>query len=87
MNEKSTKNLVYRLNRAEGQIRGIKAMIEKGAYCDDVLTQVSAVQSALNSVAKLVLESHIKTCVVTGIKNDDEDIVDEFIKTVGRLVK
>ena len=87
MNEKSTKNLVYRLNRAEGQIRGIKAMIEKGAYCDDVLTQVSAVQSALNSVAKLVLESHIKTCVATGIKNDDEDIVDEFIKTVGRLVK
>ncbi len=78
--------LISRLNRVEGQIRGIKGMIEKDAYCDDVLTQVSAVQSALNSIGKLVLENHIKNCLVEKIKNGEDEIVDELLVTIGRLL-
>jgi len=82
-----TKDLVRRLNRVEGQVRGIKSMVERDVYCDDVLTQISAVQSAMSSVAKLLLEAHMRSCVTERIKNGDEEIVDEFIKTVGRLLK
>lgn len=62
--ERVKKDLTTRLNRIEGQIRGIKGMIEKDAYCDDVITQLSATQSALNSVARILLEGHLKGCVV-----------------------
>ncbi|MEI5906958.1 metal-sensitive transcriptional regulator [Bacillus spongiae] len=81
------KNLVTRLNRIEGQIRGIKGLIEKDTYCDDVITQISATQSALNSVAKLLLEGHMKTCVLERIQDGDEEIVDEFMITVQKLMK
>jgi DNA-binding FrmR family transcriptional regulator len=85
--EKVKKNLVTRLNRIEGQIRGIKAMIEKDTYCDDVITQISATQSALNSVGKLLLEGHLRTCVVERIQEGDEEIIDELLVTVQRLMK
>ena len=62
--EKTKKNLVTRLNRIEGQIRGIKRLIESDTYCDDVITQISASQAALNGVAKILLEAHMKECVV-----------------------
>lgn len=62
--ERVKKDLTTRLNRIEGQIRGIKGMIEKDVYCDDVITQLSATQSALNSVARILLEGHLKGCVV-----------------------
>lgn len=78
--------LITRLNRAEGQIRGIKGMVEKDVYCDDILHQIAAVQSALNSVSKLVLENHIKGCLVKKIKNGEDDIVDELIVTIGKLL-
>lgn len=78
--------LVSRLNRVEGQIRGIKGMIEKDVYCDDVLTQIAAVQSALNSIGKLVLENHIKGCLVEKIKSGEDEIVDELLVTIGRLL-
>ena len=81
-----TKDLVRRLNRVEGQVRGVKAMVEKGVYCDDILTQIAAVQSAMSSVAKLLLESHMKTCVSARIRDGDDEIIAEFIKTVGRLL-
>lgn len=81
------KNLVTRLNRIEGQIRGIKALIEKDTYCDDVITQISATQSALNSVGKLLLEGHLRTCVVERIQEDDEEIIEELLVTVQRLMK
>lgn len=58
------KNLTTRLNRIEGQIRGIKGLIEKDIYCDDVITQIAATQSALNSVAQILLEGHLKSCVL-----------------------
>ncbi len=84
--EKLTKDLTARLNRIEGQVKGINGMIQKSVYCDDVLTQIAAVQSALSSVSKLLLESHMKTCVAEKLKNGDSDVIDEFIKTVGRLL-
>lgn len=62
--DKVKQNLVTRLNRIEGQIRGIKGLIEKDTYCDDVITQISATQSALNSVAKILLEGHLKTVLL-----------------------
>ena len=85
--EKVKKNLVTRLNRIEGQIRGIKGLIEKDTYCDDVITQISATQSALNSVAKVLLEGHMKTCVVERIQEGDLEVLDEVLLTVQKLMK
>jgi len=79
-------SLSARLNRIEGQIRGIKGMVERDAYCDDILNQISAVQSALNSVSKLILKSHIKGCVINKIKNGENEVVDELIDTIGKLL-
>ncbi len=79
-------NLITRLNRAEGQIRGIKGMIERDAYCNDVLNQISAVQAALDSVSKLVLENHIRRCLVEKIQAGDEKIVDELLVTIGKML-
>ncbi|MFY4776654.1 metal-sensitive transcriptional regulator [Metabacillus sp. RGM 3146] len=81
------KNLTTRLNRIEGQIRGIKGLIERDTYCDDVITQIAATQSALNSVGKLLLEGHIKTCVVDRIEEGDSEVLDELILTIGKLMK
>lgn len=85
--EKVKKNLVTRLNRIEGQIRGIKGLIERDTYCDDVITQISATQSALNSVAKLLLEGHLKTCVVERIQEGDMEVLEEVLVTIQRLMK
>jgi DNA-binding FrmR family transcriptional regulator len=85
--DKEYKDLVNRLNRIEGQVRGIKNMVEKEEYCVDILTQVSAIQSALNSFNKVLLSNHIKTCVVEDIKNGDEEVVDELLKTIQKLMK
>ena len=86
--EEEYKNkLVSRLNRAEGQIRGIRNMVEKDAYCDDILNQISAVQAALDSVGKMILESHIRGCVVRDIQAGKEEIIDELMGTIGRLMK
>lgn len=85
--EKVKKDLSNRLNRIEGQIRGIKGMIEKDVYCDDVITQLSATQSALNSVAKILLEGHLKGCVVDRLSEGDEEVIDELIVTIQKLMK
>jgi DNA-binding FrmR family transcriptional regulator len=86
--EEEYKNkLVSRLNRAEGQIRGIRNMVEKDAYCDDILNQISAVQAALDSVGKMILESHIRGCVVRDIQAGREEIIDELMGTIGRMMK
>lgn len=86
--EEEYKNkLVSRLNRAEGQIRGIRSMVEKDAYCDDILNQISAVQAALDSVGKIILESHIRGCVVRDIQDGREEIIDELMGTIGRMMK
>ncbi|AZV42736.1 MULTISPECIES: metal-sensing transcriptional repressor [Peribacillus] len=85
--EKVKKSLINRLNRIEGQIRGVKGLIEKDTYCDDVITQVSAIQSALNSFSKVLLENHLKSCVTERIQEGDLEVVDELLVTIQRLMK
>src|SRR3954465_4552544 len=85
--DKTKQNLVSRLNRIEGQIRGIKGLIDKDTYCDDVITQISATKGALNSVAKILLEGHMKSCVVERIQEGDHEVVDELLVTIQRLMK
>ena len=85
--EEEYKNLLNRLNRIEGQIRGIKSMVEDDRYCVDILTQVSAVQSALNAFNKNILASHIKTCVVEDIREGNKETVDELCMTIQRFMK
>lgn len=85
--DKTKLNLVTRLNRIEGQIRGVRGMIERDVYCDDILNQIAAIQSALNSVGKLLLEGHMKGCVIERIQDGDADVIDELLKTMARLMK
>jgi len=84
---KTKATLTARLNRIEGQIRGVKGMIEKDVYCDDVLNQISAIQSALNGVGKLLLEGHMKSCVIDRIQSGDHEVIDELLVTVHKLMK
>ena len=82
------KDLLKRLNRIEGQVRGVKAMVEDERYCVDILNQVSAVQAALNSFSKVLLSNHIKTCVVDDIEaGNGEEAVEELCKTIQKLMK
>lgn len=80
-------DLTTRLNRLEGQVRGIKSMVEADAYCDDILVQVAAVKSALDAFASQLFAQHIKTCVVRDIKAGKAEIVDELMVTVKRLTR
>ena len=81
------KRLTHRLSRIEGQVRGLREMLQKDAYCTDILTQVSAVNAALNSFSRELLSEHIRTCVADGLKAGDEDIVDELMTTLQKLMK
>ncbi len=81
------KDLVVRLNRIEGQIRGIRSMVEKDAYCTDIIVQVSAVAAALNSFNRELLSRHIKTCVAEDIKNGKDETVDDLLRTLQKLMK
>ncbi len=85
--EKEYKDLIHRLNRIEGQIRGIKGMVEKDAYCTDILTQVAAVRAALNSFNKVLLANHMKSCVIEDIKAGKEEVIDELVTTFEKLMK
>lgn len=85
--EKEYKTLINRLNRIEGQIRGIKGMVERDAYCTDILVQVAAVNAALNSFNKVLLANHIKTCVTNDIKEGKEETVDELVTVLQKLMK
>ena len=81
------KDLMNRLNRIEGQVRGIKGMVDKDVYCDDIITQLSATQSALNSVARVLLEWHMKGCVVDRLSEGDDEVLDELVVTIQKLMK
>lgn len=85
--EKEYKDLIHRLNRIEGQVRGLRNMVEKDAYCTDILVQVSAVTAALNSFNKVLLARHIRTCVADNIKAGNDEIVDELVATLQKLMK
>ena len=81
------KALINRLSRIEGQVRGIRKMVETDAYCVDILTQVSAIQAALNAINRELLANHIRTCVMNDIKNGNDEIVDELVQTLQKLMK
>jgi DNA-binding FrmR family transcriptional regulator len=85
--EEERRSLANRLSRIEGQIRGLNKMVENDAYCNDVLTQVSAVQSAISAFARELLASHMRSCVVNDIKEGKSETVDELILTVGKLIR
>ena len=85
--DKEYRDLINRLSRIEGQIRGIKKMVENDAYCIDILTQVSAANAALNSFNKILLGNHIRTCVTEDIKEGKTETVDELVSTIQKLMK
>ena len=81
------KKLIHRLNRIEGQIRGIKGMIENDAYCTDILTQSAAVSAAMNAFNKELLANHIRTCVADNIRNGNDEVIDELVVSMQKLMK
>lgn len=85
--EEEIKSLVNRLNRIEGQIGGIRKMIEDGRYCADILTQVQSVQSCLNSFSKELLASHVKSCVTDDIRAGSDEAVDELLELLKKMMK
>ena len=85
--EEEKTSLIHRLNRIEGQIRGIRGMVENDAYCNDVLIQCSAVSSALNAFSRELLAAHIRTCVADDLRAGNDDVVDELMATIQKLMR
>lgn len=85
--EREYKDLLNRLKRIEGQVRGVEKMVENDAYCVDILTQVSAITAALNSFNKVLLANHIRTCVADGIREGKDEAIDELVVTLQKLMK
>ncbi len=85
--EKEYRDLVNRLSRIEGQVRGIRGMLEKDAYCTDILVQVAAVNAALNSFNKVLLANHIRTCVADDIRAGKDETIDELVNILQKLMK
>ena len=81
------KKLIHRLNRIEGQIRGIKGMVENNAYCPDILIQSAAVNAAINAFNKELLANHIRTCVADDIRNGKDEAIDELVVTLQKIMK
>lgn len=88
LREKDLKtSLIHRLNRIEGQVRGVKKMMENDLYCIDIINQTAAIRSALSSFSAVLLESHIQTCVSRGIGSGDSEVVEELIGTIKKIIK
>ena len=85
--DEEIKKLFHRLNRIEGQIRGIRGMLEKKAYCIDILGQVSAANAALNAFGKELLAEHIRTCVAQDIREGRDETIEELVNTLQKLMK
>lgn len=85
--DEEKRDLTVRLNRIEGQVRGIKNMVTGDAYCTDILVQVSATTAALGSFAKELLSTHIKTCVAEDIRNGKDETVDDLLETLYKLMR
>lgn len=85
--EEEYKSLINRLSRIEGQIRGIRKMVESDTYCTDILTQVSAAQAALNAFNRELLANHIRTCVADDIRSGKDETIDELVQTLQKLMK
>ncbi len=85
--EEEYKRLIHRLNRIEGQVRGIRGMVERDAYCTDILVQCAAVTAAMNAFNKELLSNHIRTCVAHNIREGNDDVIDELVVTLQKLMK
>lgn len=85
--EREKKDLINRLKRIEGQVRGVEGMLEKDAYCTDIITQIQAISAALNSFNKVLLANHIKTCVADNIRQGNDEVIDELVSTLQKLMK
>lgn len=85
--EEEYRSLLHRLNRIEGQVRGIKGMLERNAYCTDILVQSSAISAALNAFNRELLANHIRSCVVEDIRAGKDEVVDELVATLQKLMK
>ena len=85
--EEEIKKLLNRLSRIEGQIRGIRGMVEKDAYCTDILVQSAAVTAAMNAFNRALLANHIRTCVATDIRAGKDEVIDELVLTLQKLMK
>ena len=85
--EEEYKSLIHRLNRIEGHIRGIRGMVERSAYCPDILIQSAAVTAAMNAFNRELLSNHIRTCVVKDIQAGNEEVIDELVTTLQKLMK
>ena len=85
--EQEKRDLMNRLKRIEGQVRGLERMLEEDAYCPDILVQTSAVNSALNSFSRTLLANHLHTCVTEDIRQGRDDAVDELMETPKKLMK
>jgi len=85
--EEERLSLIRRLNRIEGQIRGISGMVERDAYCVDILTQVAAANAALHAFSKELLATHIRTCVADDIRNGNDETIDELVATLQKLMR
>ena len=85
--DEEIKKLLNRLSRIEGQIRGIRGMVERGAYCTDILVQSAAVTAAVNACNKELLANHIRTCVADDIRGGHDEVIDELVETLQKLMK
>ena len=85
--EKEFRDLMNRLKRIEGQVRGVEGMLEKNAYCTDILIQVSAISSALNSFNKALLANHMRSCVADNIREGNDEVIDEMVAVLQKLMK
>lgn len=85
--QQECRDLIHRLNRIEGQVRGVRSMVENHKYCVDILTQVSAIQSALHSFNRELLGNHIRTCVAQDIRDGKDDTIDELVRTLQKLMR
>ncbi|MBI9108480.1 MAG: metal-sensitive transcriptional regulator [Spirochaetales bacterium] len=84
---KTKEKMITRMKKIEGQIRGISRMIDEDVYCDDILHQFMSVESAINGVKNTLLEAHMKSCVINQIQSGDLEVVDELLKTIGKMTK
>lgn len=85
--DEEVKKLLNRLSRIEGQVRGVKGMVEKNAYCPDIMVQVAAINAALNAFNRQLMSEHIRTCVADGVRNGDDEKIEELVGTLQKLMK
>ncbi len=85
--DREYRSLIHRLNRIEGQVRGVRNMLESNAYCTDILVQVSAVNAALNAFSRELLSNHVKTCVAEDLRNGKDETVDELVTVMQKLMR